>query len=308
MFHIDILHTNAARAKGPIPVRLPQKLFRIDTYLAPDKAFHFIRKDLSDTPPVLEHSHDYYELFLVEQGAVHHWINGLEERLEQGHLVFIRPQDRHALQSVPGTSGRILNVMFRAETAAHLLSRYGEELAGRYFWTQRDLPLTLRLQGPQRERAVNVMLGLQTSHRSLVRIEYFLLSIMTHVLDAADLGEDRAPAWLIRACHQVRDPRVFRRGAEGFLDAAGRSHEHVCRQARRHLGLSPTQYVNRIRVQHAAMLLSGTDRDVAGIARDCGFENLSYFHRLFREQYGTTPRGYRQRRARQPDGAAALPV
>jgi AraC family cel operon transcriptional repressor len=50
---------------------------------------------------------------------------------------------------------------------------------------------------------------------------------------------------------------VFREGAEGFVKVAGRSQEHVCRQTRRHLGLSPTQYVNRIRIQHAAMLLAG---------------------------------------------------
>jgi AraC family cel operon transcriptional repressor len=149
--------------------------------------------------------------------------------------------------------------------------------------------MTLHLEGPQRERAVNSMLTLDTSRRSLARIEHFLLSVMTHVLDTAAIVEERAPAWLIRACRAAREPRVFRQGAEGFLKVAGRSQEHVCRQTRRHLGLSPTQYVNRIRIQHAAMLLAGTDRDIAWRRRDCGFENLSYFHRLFRQQYGSTP-------------------
>lgn len=279
-------------------MRLPQKIFRIDTYLSPDDAFHFVRKEVPLDPPLLEHSHDYFELMMVEQGALHHWINGLEERLEAGALVFIRPSDRHAMQSEPAAPARILNVMFRADTAAHLAQRYGPELGRRFFWSDRALPMTLHLEGPQRERAINSMLSLDTSHRSLTRIEHFLLSVMTHVLDTATIVEERAPPWLIRACRAAREPRVFRKGAEGFVAVAGRSQEHVCRQTRRHLGLSPTQYVNRIRIQHAAMLLAGTDRDIAGIARDCGFENLSYFHRLFRHQYGSTPRGYRMRHAR----------
>ena len=276
-------------------MRLPQKLFRIDTYLGADEAFHFARKDLPGTPPVLEHHHDFHELMLVEQGQVHHWINGMEEVLEAGHLVFLRPTDSHALQAVTGTGARIMNVMFRQATAEHLGARYPEDVAGRFFWRQGPLPATLRLSGPQRERAVNAMLNLQTSRRSLARIEHFLLSVMTHVLDASEVVEDRAPGWLIAACRAAREPRVFRQGAEGFRAAAGRSHEHVCRQARRYLGLSPTQYVNRIRIQHAAMLLAATDRGLTEVAAECGFENLSYFHRLFRDQYGTTPRGYRRR-------------
>ncbi len=304
MYIIDLLHAYAATAKWQKPVRLPQKIFRIDTYLPPDDAYHFARKEVPSDPPLLEHSHDFFELLMVEQGAVHHWINGLEERLEEGTLVFVRPDDRHALQSVPGSAARILNVMFRSDTAAHLADRYGADVRGRFFWTDRPLPMTLFLEGPQRERAINSMLSLETSHRSLARIEHFLLSVMTHVLDTAAIVEDRAPSWLIRACRAAREPRVFREGAEGFVKVAGRSQEHVCRQTRRHLGLSPTQYVNRIRIQHAAMLLAGTDRDIAWIAHDCGFENLSYFHRLFRTQYGSTPRGYRLRHARSgPDAA-----
>ncbi len=279
-------------------MRLPQKLFKIDTYLTQGEAFHFVRKDLPETPPVIEHDHDYFELFMVQNGHVHHWINGVEEVLEPGHLVFIRPADRHALQGVPGTGARILNVMFRTETADHLSERYASDVAGRFFWQSGPLPVTLRLRGHQRERAVNSMLTLDSSFRSLSRIEHFLLSVMTHVLDAGEIVDDRAPAWLLSACRAAREPRVFRQGAEGFLEAAGRSQEHVCRQARRYLGLSPTQYVNRIRIQHAAMLLAGTGRTLPEIAHDCGFENLSYFHRLFREQYGTTPRGYRQRHLR----------
>lgn len=276
-------------------MRLPQKLFRIDDYLAPGEAFDFFRKDLSERPPVLSHSHDFFELLIVQQGRLHHWINGVEEVLEAGHMVFIRPTDAHALQAVPMSGARILNVMFRTQSAAHLLERYFETFGGRFFWQTGPLPMTLRLHGSQRERAVNMLLTLDTARRDLARIELVLLSIMTHALDAGEVINDRAPAWLLQACRAAREPMVFRQGAEGFLRAAGRSQEHVCRQARRHLGLSPTQYVNRIRIQHAAMLLAGTDRTLPDIAADCGFENLSWFHRLFREQYGTTPRGYRLR-------------
>jgi len=128
-------------------MRLPQKMFRIDTYLGPDEAFSFVRKDLPETPPVFEHSHDYFELLLVQTGLVHHWIHGLEEVLETGHLVFLRPADRHALQAAAGHGARILNVMFRTDTAQHMIDRYRDTFGGRFFWQSGPLPMTLRLHG-----------------------------------------------------------------------------------------------------------------------------------------------------------------
>lgn len=60
------------------------------------------------------------------------------------------------------------------------------------------------------------MLSLQTTRRSRARIEHFLLSVMTHVLDASESLDESAPASLVHACRAAREPRIFRRGVEGF--------------------------------------------------------------------------------------------
>ena len=101
--------------------------------------------------------------------------------------------------------------------------------------------------------------------------------------------------------YTLRQPAsVFRRGAAGFIAAAGRSHEHVCRTCRQVTGLTPSGYVNRIRIEHAAHLLRSEEASIEAIAEACGFDNISYFYRLFRRQYGATPRTYRLRHSRDP--------
>lgn len=61
------------------------------------------------------------------------------------------------------------------------------------------------------------------------------------------------------------------------------------------IGLTPIQYTKYYRVQRAAEQLQATDRKIADIGADCGFQEMSYFAKAFREIMGTTPSEYRKK-------------
>ncbi len=94
----------------------------------------------------------------------------------------------------------------------------------------------------------------------------------------------------------MREPGWFAQGAAGLARAAGRGPEHVARTVRARLGCTPTAYVNRIRMEHAARELRLGTRPIAEIALECGIEDLSHFYALFRAAHGRTPRRYRLER------------
>ncbi|MBV7397144.1 helix-turn-helix transcriptional regulator [Mameliella sediminis] len=274
------------------------QVFCIDDYLEPSEVFHFARKALPTDAATPLHSHDYYELMLVESGATTHMINDSQAPLREGDVVFVRPSDTHGFRT--DDACRIINIMFRAETADVLLERYREDLYERFFWSSGRLPTCIHLVGAQHERAINTSRTLQTTLQTQLRLEHFLLTMMTFVLDDVARIHPSAPGWLVDACYAAQSPEVFRKGSAGFVAAAKRGPEHVSRQTRKYLGMSPTGYVNRLRIQHAAMLLRQGKLPLPEIAEDCGIENLSYFHRLFREQYGCTPDTYRKRHHQSP--------
>ncbi|MNO22818.1 Melibiose operon regulatory protein [compost metagenome] len=60
------------------------------------------------------------------------------------------------------------------------------------------------------------------------------------------------------------------------------------------LGKSPMEYVTEYRLSMATMMLTSTNRTVSDIASSCGFNTLSYFCKLFREQCGLSPKKYRE--------------
>jgi YesN/AraC family two-component response regulator len=54
-----------------------------------------------------------------------------------------------------------------------------------------------------------------------------------------------------------------------------------------------TELVQTKRLNQAAYLLSTTRLSVADIGLAVGYDNISYFHRIFREKYGISPKEYR---------------
>ena len=57
---------------------------------------------------------------------------------------------------------------------------------------------------------------------------------------------------------------------------------------------TPIQYLRRYRIQRSAELLRQTDMSVSEIGVLCGFQEMSYFARSFKEIRGCTPTEYRK--------------
>lgn len=64
-----------------------------------------------------------------------------------------------------------------------------------------------------------------------------------------------------------------------------------------YIHLSPIAYLIRYRVKRAALLLRTTEKSIAVIAEETGFESATYFCRKFKEYYQMTPAAYRKSNA-----------
>ena len=67
----------------------------------------------------------------------------------------------------------------------------------------------------------------------------------------------------------------------------------LSREIKRRTGKTYTELLQERRLRQAAWLLEHTGQRVSDIALSVGYENVSYFHRIFRETYGMSPRNYR---------------
>ena len=74
------------------------------------------------------------------------------------------------------------------------------------------------------------------------------------------------------------------------------SRSAMYRRFRDYFGVSPSHYVNTVRIRRAQFLLTETDRPVGEIAATVGIPDVFYFARLFRTFTGETAGEYRQNR------------
>ena len=59
---------------------------------------------------------------------------------------------------------------------------------------------------------------------------------------------------------------------------------------REYVGCSPIDYRNELRLRHARNKLQSGEYNVSEAAYESGFSNLSFFIRLYKKQYGHTPK------------------
>ena len=75
------------------------------------------------------------------------------------------------------------------------------------------------------------------------------------------------------------------------------SEGHLNRLVRQEVGMGAIAYVKHVRVNAAARLLENTDKSVHDIAENCGFRDVNYFCRAFKDKKGLSPTEYRRRYA-----------
>jgi len=104
--------------------------------------------------------------------------------------------------------------------------------------------------------------------------------------------KDREKAALLRfIATNYTDPDLR---LEGVVAGAGVSRNKINEVLKSELGMTFTAYLNKLRLTEAARWLTEqSDATVAEIAYSVGYANVSYFNKLFKEEYGCTPKMFR---------------
>ena len=84
---------------------------------------------------------------------------------------------------------------------------------------------------------------------------------------------------------------------ESVCKAVGVSRTKVNDILRSEFGSTFTNYINKLRLIEASrLLIENPDARITEIAYSLGFKNISYFNKLFKEQFGSTPKTFKNKK------------
>lgn len=251
-----------------------------------------------------EHTHDYVEVVYMCAGKTKHIVNGRQIELEQGDLLFLSQSATHEVCRAEEKDLAVNFIVLPDFFDTTLTAIGDEETPLRRFLVdclcgQNTGPgfLHFDVSGvkPIQNLVENLLWTLlqeTPNKRKMSQMTMVLLFLQLTGHTETLRNDDQENAAVIRALRYIEANYVH----GSFAELTGQLHydaSWLSREIKRKTGKTYTQLVQEKRLAQAAFLLKNTDRNVADISVAVGYENISYFHRIFGEAYGKSPKHYR---------------
>ena len=251
----------------------------------------------SDTEYFRPHNHNYYELFMVLKGDVCHIINNQEQFLKEGQLLFIRDFDIHDYKSADGNYFEFINLAFSKESLSELFSYLGTGFPAETLLNAK-LPPIITLSPSKKEELFFSLTELTQNMKNEIaatKMRTLLCEIFTKYFMDFSEKKTEIPFWLETTCAKMKKPQNFIAGTERMYELSGKSREHLSRSMKKYYGITISEFITGLRLEYSASLLLSSNLSATDICYECGFENISWFYKIFTDKYKTTPVKYRKK-------------
>lgn len=277
-----------------------------------DFPFHYYYEDIRkfDHGYIERHWHREFEFMSVEYGEVSCAIGDSRITLGQGDAIFINSGVIHRFDAPSG--GIIPNILFAPEFIAPDCSAIYQKYVKAF--TDSDIThAALRSTVPWQCEVLKLLTAvyrLSTLRQDGWELEVQaaagkIWSLLYKHREACASAEKSGLPLAIQSRLKLMTDFIESHYASkltlvDIADAASISKTEALRCFQAGFLTSPVDYLIRHRLKVAYQLLSGTGKSVTEIAFLVGVENVSYFNRLFKREFGGTPGGVRKRGTRQP--------
>ncbi|MBE6642700.1 MAG: helix-turn-helix domain-containing protein [Clostridia bacterium] len=250
-----------------------------------------------------EHSHDYVEVIYMCRGSTTHIINGTKIVLKEGELLFLSPRAKQEILPagendiavnfiiMPAFFQNTVQMIGTEQTPLHrfiidVLTGTNSSSSYIHFEVSDVLPIQNLV-----ENLIYTLIYGTSNKRNINQstMGLLILNLINYTDRVAGENDDKIVLSVLRYIENN-----YRDGS--LTELADRLHYDftwLSREIKQRTGRTYTELLQDKRLAQAKFLLRNTGMKISDVANETGYDNISYFHRLFRGEFGMSPKKYR---------------
>lgn len=254
---------------------------------------------------VARHFHDTYELYYLLEGQRYYFIDRQTYLVKAGDVVMIRPNQIHKTSMAQESyhnrillqiDGRAMDPFLKACGMGGMEEVYAQD-AMILSVPEKERPdieeLLFRIRKEMKERLS------QYEVRVKLKLAELFLMLLRSQKRVPFLEENqKVETWKHKKVHEVADYLLNHPETEESLEELAKrfyiSKSYLSRIFREVTSFTVNEYKNINRIKKSQQLLNHSTYSVTEISELLGFENLTYYERVFKKYAGVTPLKYRK--------------
>ncbi len=237
------------------------------------------------------HSHeDFYELFILAGGDYYHFHDGREERISRNTIYFFAPGENHGLYKASPQS-----VHFSFFAKPSFFRRFFEEnpLLQSKLGSLNCCSCELTdVEYDYIYKLANLLIHQDDEYQKVSLFLYNVLSLM--ILHNGKDSIEEKKDFVLDLVEKLNNYTYLTTKVHDIYSQYPVARSTLIRRFKDYTGMTIVQYQKNQKLTYASQLLVNSDCQVTEIAGILEFDSLSHFLRIFKEQYGMTPKEYRR--------------
>lgn len=251
--------------------------------------------------PISYQWHYEDEFILMLEGEADYYIHGVPVTLRGGECAFCEGRLLHSMSLENNRAVRFAALVFRRDYlfgANDICSEYFPESTAIFRHFRPEIPEendVIRLMDKIRIIFAERKGGFELEVKSLL-LNVFSAIYRNKLYSRSETKTAyfRFEKEILATLEYIHSEFASEIKVKRLADTAGYSTPYFERIFRAYTGVSPMEYIIELRLRRARELLTSSHMSVTEISEACGFANVSYFIRRFKEVNGITPDKFRR--------------
>ncbi|EGT4694704.1 AraC family transcriptional regulator, partial [Clostridioides difficile] len=250
-----------------------------------------------------KHKHNYIEFNYVYRGKLVQTIDEYKINLKQGELIFL---NQHVIHEIEASDEEdiIINFIIKPEFFDYIISLLENDNKIMNFlmttlYTNYNLGEYIYFKVSEKEEIQDIIekIIIELYEPSVVNkvkikllVGLLLVELVKNSEDVENHAVDNYEKMMIIEILKYIDKDYKKGSLSEIASNLNQGDYKISKLVKKHLGYTFKDLVQEKRLSKACELLVSTNLSIAEIIENVGYENLTYFYKIFKNKYGITPK------------------